>query len=101
MQAVEIFASCERGQYIPKFFANAATYEWDWGVADEHEAKRVLMSGPDHEEYWDVWATVLDNAKFNWLDNTWWLAMGENGDLFTICPELMTEEEKENFGLEE
>jgi hypothetical protein len=86
---IEILANDSRGVYIPQHFAEVCGEIWN---IDEN-AQEVLMEGPDHEFYWDVWSEVLNNAEYtDEQGNTWRLF--QNGDLFAYCEELMTEEER-------
>jgi len=56
----ELFADSNRGVYIPQHFAEAVMREYVTGISDKDYA--VLEAGPDHEAYWDTWASVCDNA---------------------------------------
>ena len=62
-----------RGIYVPKFFAE--NYP-DWLDDDE---KDILLSGPEHEEYWDAWDGVLYSERDEKS-----LLTGESGDVFII-----------------
>ena len=97
MQAIEIYADSNRGVYIPQFFADTRADGWH-GISEENDA--ILKDGPDNEWYWDTWVTVLANAYY--LDDKGnKYTLYHDGDLFVICYEKMTEEEKTNlFGNE-
>lgn len=97
MQAVEILLSDVRGIYIPANFVS----EFDvkkWGLDPESWAVKRCES-PDSEPYWDAWMEILDKAEFHHEGNVW--RLHQDGDLFAICYELMTDEEKEGFGFDE
>jgi hypothetical protein len=51
-----------RGQYIPRDFANSFVDRGKSvsGVTPEDWA--ILEAGPDHELYWDTWDAVLNRA---------------------------------------
>lgn len=71
------------GVYVPRQFV--LEYLWDqWGV-DEDDAK-ILKAGPDHDEYWEAWDAVLNDAALVVDGKAWSLHQGESGDLFAIAP---------------
>lgn len=87
MSYIEIFADSSRGQYIPQYFGESVLVRCLSGVsADDLE---TLKAGPDAEFYWDVWASVLDNARLTDDSGHVW-SIYQDGDLFIIrddCPE--------------
>ena len=88
MSGIEILVSDRWGVYIPKHFAENFIL-WD-GVSDSD--REILESGPDHEHYWDAWDAVLGAATYtDGNDNVWHLS--QDGDLWAVCPDLMTDEE--------
>lgn len=98
-KGVILFADGSRGIYIPQFFAESIKRDLVKGVSDEDW--EILEAGPDHEFYLETWGNVESNAEVILDGHKYTLANGEGGgDLFLICPELMTAEEKENFGME-
>lgn len=58
-----LYADSARGVYIPQYFAESV----DWNACDNwNEDERViLLTGPDHESYWDVWCDILDNVTLS------------------------------------
>ena len=66
------------GIYIPQTFAERFP---DWLDDDE---KDILLSGPEHEEYWDVW----NNVSFREHEEQS-LYLGESGDVFIISDSPM------------
>jgi len=76
-----LYASDSRGIYIPQHFAESACWDqfegWNEGQRD------VLLSGPDHESYWDVWQEVLDN-----VNTVCGGVLYQDGDLWIIWPQL-------------
>lgn len=85
-----------RGRYLPQAFAFAYGEEFDYegkvyGM-DYGEALDVLIAGPDTEDYWDVWLTILDNARFK-ENPEMILYTNEEGDLFLLTPEEFEEVE--------
>lgn len=58
-----LYAADNRGVFIPQFFAQSVKREFVEGVSEEQY--NVLLAGPDHEHYWEVWTEVLDRATIN------------------------------------
>lgn len=84
------------GIYIPaKFIECYAPAQW--GVKDDDKAE---LSSPYNKWYWEAWESVLNYAVYTDADgNKWYLY--QDGDLYAICYELLTEDEKEFIGMEE
>ncbi len=60
LERAEFFASDNRGQYIPQFFAQAVNRTlvegvtaWEW---------ETLEYGPVHVAHWETWDQVLSSA---------------------------------------
>ncbi len=75
-----LYASDRHGIYIPQYFAESVKPECLSGVSGEDVA--ILLSGPDHEHYWDAWDVVCSNATLTdsngvtfyiWQDGDLWL----------------------------
>lgn len=96
-----------RGIYIPRDFVNGFAIECK--EEDKEEAKsgkawqgitaENVINCQDHygEWYWEAWDSILNSAY--WTDengNKWELY--QDGDLWAICYDLLTDEEKKNFG---
>ena len=59
----------------------------------------ALENGPESEGYWDVWNSVLNKAfLIDYEGNRFTLY--QDGDLWALCFDRMTPEEKSNFGFE-
>jgi hypothetical protein len=56
-----LFANSAYGVYIPQFFAESIDRGMVTGISEEEYS--ILLEGPEHEEYWDAWESVLDNAR--------------------------------------
>jgi hypothetical protein len=67
-----------RGIYIPQQFAK------NWGDESTmtREQEQVLLYGPNHDDYWDVWDEVVDTVKFVFDGTT--CTLWEDGDLFAV-----------------
>ena len=63
------------GHYVPQRFAAVYNME-QWNVKPEDAA--VLIDGPDHPDYDDVWNTVLHTARCNGY------CLYQDGDLFAV-----------------
>ena len=80
----ELLVDGHHGVFVPMVFAQRfgdsgfhfPDKDVVWG--DEME---ILLKGPEHTDYWDVWQYVLDNAVF---EDWGCLMQGESGDLFLI-----------------
>lgn len=98
MSSVELLVDCSLGVNIPKRFATNFNFEcvdgegWH-GVT---KAQIGILKDADHDDYWDVWHDVLNSAFYIDKDgNKWYLY--QDGDLFALCYDTMTKEEKRNF----
>ena len=91
--AMILMMSDAYGVYIPQNTMNDLTEQWQ-GINDEDRA--ICLAGTDHEQYWDAWFNILDSA-FYIDDSGNKYTLHQDGDLWAICPELMTNEEYKNF----
>lgn len=66
LERAELFCNGASGVFIPQRFAKEVNREIVTGVADKDW--EVLEAGPEHENYWDAWADVVDNAKLKHPD---------------------------------
>lgn len=96
MSGVQLLLSDSRGIYIPRDFVECFDID-KWNIDSKYIQR---LSSPDNEWYWDYWDVVLNNAKHTDKDGNVW-HLWQDGDLWAICPDLMTDEEKQNFGWEE
>lgn len=84
------------GIYIPKRFSES-------GLIDNFPnviAYKDDLEDADAEFYWDTWDTVLNNAEHVDAEGHKWRLM-QDGNLWAYCYELMTNEERRNFGFDE
>ena len=96
MSGIQLLLSDSRGIYIPRDFIECFDLN-QWNIDSKYIER---LSSPDNDFYWDNWELVLNNAKH--IDNggnVW--TLWQDGDLWAICPDLMTEEEMLNFGFED
>ncbi len=93
LSAVSLLLDSNRGVYIPQSFITTFDLsKWE-GITIDNIA--ALSAGPDIEDYWSAWESVIDSATFTENGHVWRLY--QDGDLWALCDELMTEEEKYNF----
>lgn len=103
MQSIILILSDARGIYIPRDFVTDAYNEIAeahcdaWGIKPED---RIILQNPDHDFYWDAWNDVLGYAKFTDPSSGDIYRLHQDGDLWGICLEKMTDEEKQNFGFD-
>jgi hypothetical protein len=83
-----LFADSSRGIYIPQHFAETlaadARVVYDENLDEWERIKPILLEGPNHPEYWDVWETTIDYAKVHHGRTVY--SMWQDDDLF-ILPE--------------
>lgn len=95
-EAVVHLLNDARGIYIPRDFVQSFDLN-KWGLYKDHEA---ILSNPEDEFYWDEWNMVLDNAKL--IDDAGnEFRLYQDGDLWAICYDRMSSEEKKSFGFDE
>lgn len=82
------------GIHIPECFADR--FHWDhWNISKEDNFCLSLDS-EESEHYWETWESVLNNAyHIDEEGNRWTLY--QDGDLFAVCPELISDSEYEEF----
>lgn len=92
MNSIHLLVDGSNGIYVPKRFAQWFSAEdWHCEIKDFE-----ILQDENHEYYWDIWDEVLDNAQHtDELGNVW--NLWQDGDLWAICTELMTDKEKLNF----
>lgn len=98
-KAVTLLLSDAHGVYLPYMFVthfdrakwNLADPEFDWAWDQ--------CSQPDSDDYWEAWDQIIFHAEYHEGGHVWTLC--QDGDLWALCDELMTDEEKHNFGYED
>lgn len=95
LPAVALLLDSARGIYIPRDFVESFDLSLWNGITDENIE---ILKNPDHEYYWEAWDEVLNNATFVENGFTWYLS--QDGDLWVMCYELMTNEDRHNFGID-
>ena len=79
----ELLFEANRGVYIPQHFAQEIERDRVTGVSADDYA--ILENGPnaDNEPYWDVWHSVLDNARLTDADGTEFF-LYQDGDVWAV-----------------
>lgn len=92
MNGQVLLLDSHRGIYIPQNFAEMFNY-WQ-GISKED--KDILLYGPEHQDYWNVWDDVLCMAFYvDENENTW--ELHQDQDLWAVCTALMSEVEYSEF----
>jgi len=106
MNSVILLLSDARGVYIPRDFLTHGLGEIDsdrcaaWGLTETNREWWEDAASPDSEFYWDAWEWILNNARYiDSAGNVYNLY--QDGDLWALCYDRMTPEEKQNFGFDE
>lgn len=97
MENINLLLDSARGQYIPRDFIQGFDLTKFSGISDWTIEQ---CQNPDSEFYWEAWENILNNAEYKHDDGrvfTLW----QDGDLWLICYDNMTDEEKSNFGFDE
>jgi len=80
VKQAELFADSARGIYIPQHFAETANREKFKHIDPAQWS--ILESGPDHENYWEVWDEVLSDAETDCGG-----VLHQDGDLWIVWPQ--------------
>lgn len=100
--AVNLVLSDSRGIYIPRDFLTdnyneiAIEHCKAWGLTEENKEYWIEATNPESEFYWDAWQWILENAKYT-CDNGDVFILHQDGDLWGLCLDRMTDEEKWNL----
>jgi hypothetical protein len=97
---IQILINDSWGIYIPQRFTENFPAEL-WGIDPESDDWKTIAAGPEAENYWEAWDSILDKAKHvesetgNCPGVVWTLY--QNGDLWAVAYDEMTEPEREEF----
>lgn len=84
----QLLLSDARGVYIPRDFAEGFDLN-AWHIDFDVSA----LSDPDSDLYWDTWERVVSSAFLLDAEGNCF-TLHQDGDLWAICPNLMTDIEK-------
>ena len=94
MDAINILVNEHQGLYVPEVFCR--NYDLSlWSYIDQDDVDIILKGPLNNDEYWDAWDYILTHAVYFHQGNMFYLH--QDGDLFAVCDELMTEDEYTNF----
>ena len=99
MQAVEHLLDSARGIYIPRDFYQLYCKDMESVFDGLNTVSMAELDNPENEGYWETWSDALDRLSYTCPDGNVF-KLYQDGDLWLICYELMTDEEKINFGLD-
>lgn len=105
MDTIILILSDARGIYIPRDFLTDSdnNIAWEhcnnWGLTTENYKSWGSATDVDSMSYWDDWDWILQNAQYKDSDGSIY-RLHQDGDLWGLCLEKMTDEEKQNFGFE-
>jgi hypothetical protein len=91
MDTMILFCDSASGQYIPQRFAAEINQQYLEGVTQDELNE---LANPDSEWYFDVWDTVLNNARIVDHNTGQTFILHHDGDLWLLDLDNMTEEEK-------
>lgn len=94
MKNIELLCDSHHGQYLPSIWCNNT--ENIWGITQEYWDYIADESHLDDETYWDIWHGILSNAAYTDSKGITWI-LHQDGDLFAVAYDEMTEEDKEIF----
>ncbi len=94
---VILLCDSNQGVYIPQIMISRLL-EAGWQGISEYNAA-VLKEGTDNDDYWSCWDEVLTNATFE--DEEKIFILHQDGDLFAVAPDFMSESEYLEFYGEE
>lgn len=102
MSGIMLLFEDSRGVYIPRDYAQEIYHKYFTGYMrkDVDELERIGNTRnptiEDMELYHEIWDRVLQNAEHVDQDGHAW-HLEQDMDVFLVCPELMTEQEKMDF----
>ena len=97
MNGISLLLTDANGVYIPQLFCQNFDLA-QWGLDSERWDVQCCLLGPYEPEYWEAWDSILNRAEFTCDGHTYFLM--QDGDLWAVCDELLTDEERRNFGFE-
>lgn len=100
---IQIFSNSAFGIYIPSHFAQSVNRECIVELARWKKGLNFIANEDNIEldNYYDVWSDMLNHIELKDNNGNLW-TLYQDGDLFMVCYEMMTMEEKRNlFGIGE
>ena len=97
MQNVECIVDGAHGVYVPRVFAQTVNRAILSGVAAETLDYLAKVESVEDDWFWEEWDSVLNNARITHNGKIYHLH--QDGDLFAIDWDNLTDEEMVSFGL--
>ena len=97
MRNVECIVNGAHGVFVPMVFAQTVNRALLSGVTTEDLDYLAKDGSIEDDGFWDIWDSVLNNAHITHNGKIYHLS--QDGDLFAIAWDNLTEDEKYNFGL--
>lgn len=94
MDKINLLLDSARGQFIPRDFVTEFDLSKFLGVSQWAVAQ---CKDPENDHYWDAWNDILSNVKYRTDDGREFF-LYQDGDVWLLCFDEMTDEEKQNFG---
>ena len=97
MEKIKLLCDSHHGMYVPSIWCSNTDNIWninskDWEYLSDH-------NNLEDENYWDVWNDTLSNASYTDDNGVVW-TLHQDGDLFAVAYDEMTEDEKDSlFGV--
>ena len=97
MQNIECIVDSHHGVFVPMVFAQTVSRALLSGVSGETLDYLAKKESLEDDGFWDAWDSVLNNARITHNGKIYHLH--QDGDLFIIDWDNLTEEESEALGL--
>lgn len=95
MSGLMLLVADSYGVYVPQSFVQRMAPE-KWGFVEGDADWETCSMGPDTDWYWESWEWILMRAVHKDKDGNVW-TLHQDGDLWAVCVELMTDEEYEGY----
>lgn len=99
MQNIECIVNSAHGVFVPMVFAQTVNRGLLSGVSAETLDYLAKEESADDVDFWDVWDNVLNSARITHNGKIYHLH--QDGDLFAIDWDNLTNDEKYNFGFDD
>ena len=98
MKNIKCVVDGRHGVFVPQWFAQTVNRELLSGVTAETLDYLAKEESLEDDGFWDAWDSVLNNARITHNGKIYHLH--QDGDLFAIDWDNLTDDESEAFGLE-
>jgi len=98
--ALQLLLSDAHGIYLPQIFVQNFLGGGHGRVSGvDVDSVAVVGAGPDTLDYWDAWGNILNNFRYTTPDGDTF-GLWQDGDLWLVCYERITEEEATSIGID-